>query len=91
MCFYSGEPNSDLNVPWNLEKELPAKVADRKELREGIRGYCKNHAKSEATGSLRVRKLFSPTTQIFGSIPVLQLILFAGLDFVASYEAMLQQ
>ena len=44
----------------------------------------RRQAKAEATSSLRVRK-------IFGSIPVLQLILFAGLDFVASYEAMLQQ
>ena len=26
-----------VNVPWNLEKELPAKVADRKELRDRFR------------------------------------------------------
>jgi hypothetical protein len=26
-----------INVPWNLEKELPAKVADRKELRDVFR------------------------------------------------------
>jgi hypothetical protein len=26
-----------INVPWNLEKELPAKVADRKELRDLFR------------------------------------------------------
>jgi hypothetical protein len=26
-----------VNVPWNLEKELPAKVADRKELRDRLR------------------------------------------------------
>ena len=26
-----------VNVPWNLEKELPTKVADRKELRDRFR------------------------------------------------------
>jgi hypothetical protein len=26
-----------VNVPWNLEKELPSKVADRKELRDWFR------------------------------------------------------
>ena len=31
------------------------------------------------------------TTQILRSIPVLQLTLFARLDFVATYQALLQQ
>ena len=61
-------------------------------------GSAPNPKKSSKSRSHELRDSVDPHcgleslhTQIFGSIPVLQLILFAGLDFVASYEAMLQQ